>query len=44
MLPAFVRLVYRLSTACAAVAALMLLVAALVITWSVFYRAWGGST
>lgn len=44
MLPAFVRLVYRLSTACAAVAALMLLVAALVITWSIFYRAWGGST
>jgi TRAP-type C4-dicarboxylate transport system permease small subunit len=44
MLPAFVRAVYRLSTACAAVAALMLLIAALVITWSVFYRAMGAST
>ena len=44
MLPAFVRAVYRLSTACAVVAALMLLIAALVITWSVFYRAMGAST
>lgn len=44
MLPAFVRAVYRLSTACAVVAALMLLVAALVITWSIVYRALGGST
>lgn len=44
MLPAFVRAVYRLSTACAVLAAVMLLVAALVITWSVFYRASGGST
>lgn len=44
MLPAFVRAVYRLSTACAVVAAVMLLVAALVITWSVFYRAMGAST
>ena len=44
MLPAFVRAVFRLSTACAAVAALMLLAAALVITWSIVYRASGGST
>lgn len=44
MLPAFVRAVYRLSTACAVVAAVMLLIAALVITWSVFYRAMGAST
>ncbi len=44
MLPAFVRAVYRLSTACAAVAALMLLIAALVITWSIVYRATGHST
>jgi TRAP-type C4-dicarboxylate transport system permease small subunit len=44
MIPAFVRAVYRLSTACAALAALMLLAAALVITWSVFYRAMGAST
>jgi TRAP-type C4-dicarboxylate transport system permease small subunit len=44
MLPAFVRAVYRLSSACAAVAALMLIIAALVITWSVFYRAMGAST
>jgi TRAP-type C4-dicarboxylate transport system permease small subunit len=44
MLPAFVRAVYRLSTACAVVAALMLLVAALVITWIIVYRALGGST
>jgi len=44
MLPAFVRGVFRLSTACAAVAALMLLLAALVITWSIFYRAMGAST
>lgn len=44
MLPAFVRAVFRLSTACAAVAAAMLLVAALVITWSIVYRALGAST
>jgi TRAP-type C4-dicarboxylate transport system permease small subunit len=44
MLPAFVRAVFRLSTACAAVAAAMLLAAALVITWSIVYRALGGST
>ena len=44
MLPAFVRTVYRLSTACAALAALMLLAAALVITWSIVYRALGAST
>jgi TRAP-type C4-dicarboxylate transport system permease small subunit len=34
----------RLSTACAAIAAVMLLIAALVITWSVIYRAMGAST
>ena len=44
MLPAFVRAVFRLSTACAAVAAVMLLAAALVITWSIVFRALGGST
>jgi TRAP-type C4-dicarboxylate transport system permease small subunit len=44
MLPAFVRAVFRLSTACAAIAAVMLLAAALVITWSVVYRALGNST
>jgi TRAP-type C4-dicarboxylate transport system permease small subunit len=44
MLPAFVRGVFRLSTACAAVAAVMLLLAALVITWGIFYRAMGAST
>ncbi len=44
MLPAFVRAVYRLSTACAVVAAVMLLLAALVITWSIVYRAMGAST
>jgi TRAP-type C4-dicarboxylate transport system permease small subunit len=44
MLPAFVRAVHRLSVACAAVAAAMLLAAALVICWSVLYRALGGST
>jgi TRAP-type C4-dicarboxylate transport system permease small subunit len=44
MLPAFARAVLRLSTACAALAAVMLLVAALVITWSVLYRALGNST
>jgi TRAP-type C4-dicarboxylate transport system permease small subunit len=44
MIPAFVRAVYRLSTACAAIAAVMLLVAALVITWSIVYRASGAST
>ena len=44
MLPAFVRGVFRLSTACAAIAAVMLLLAALVITWSIAYRAMGAST
>jgi TRAP-type C4-dicarboxylate transport system permease small subunit len=44
MLPAFVRAVFRLSTACAALAAAMLLAAALVITWSIVYRATGAST
>jgi TRAP-type C4-dicarboxylate transport system permease small subunit len=44
MLPAFVRAVFRLSTACAALAAVMLLAAALVITWSIAYRAMGAST
>ena len=44
MLPAFVRAVFRLSVACAAIAAVMLLAAALVITWSVVYRATGAST
>jgi TRAP-type C4-dicarboxylate transport system permease small subunit len=44
MLPVFVRAVHRLSTACAALAAVMLLAAALVITWSVIYRALGAST
>ena len=44
MIPAFVRAVYRLSVACAALAALMLLIAALVITWSIVYRAMGNST
>jgi TRAP-type C4-dicarboxylate transport system permease small subunit len=44
MLPAFVRAAFRLSTACAVVAALMLLAAALVITWSIVYRAMGAST
>lgn len=41
---AFVRAMDRLSTACAAVAAIMLALAALVITWSVIYRAMGAST
>jgi TRAP-type C4-dicarboxylate transport system permease small subunit len=44
MLPAFVRAVNRLSSACAVVAAVMLLAAALVITWSIIYRAMGAST
>ena len=44
MLPGFVRAVYRLSAAAAALAAVMLLVAALVITWSILYRALGAST
>lgn len=43
-MPAFVRWVDRLSIACAAVAAVMLGLAALVITWSVIYRAMGAST
>jgi TRAP-type C4-dicarboxylate transport system permease small subunit len=41
---AFVRLMDRVSTACAAVAAVMLALAALVITWNVIYRATGAST
>jgi TRAP-type C4-dicarboxylate transport system permease small subunit len=44
MLPAFVRAVFRLSTACAVIAAVMLLAAALVISWSIVYRALGYST
>jgi TRAP-type C4-dicarboxylate transport system permease small subunit len=40
----FVRLMDRLSTACAAVASVLLALAALVITWSVIYRALGEST
>ncbi len=44
MLPAFVRAVFRLSSACAAIASVMLALAALVITWSVIYRAMGEST
>ena len=40
----YVRFMDRLSTACAAVAAVMLALAALVITWSVIYRAMGEST
>ncbi|MDH4114681.1 MAG: TRAP transporter small permease [Burkholderiaceae bacterium] len=44
MLPAFVRAVFRLSAACAVIAAVMLLAAALVITWSIIYRALGAST
>jgi TRAP-type C4-dicarboxylate transport system permease small subunit len=39
-----VRWVDRLSTTCAAIAAVMLGLAALVITWSVIYRALGAST
>lgn len=41
---AFVRWVDRLSIACAAVAAILLALAAIVITWSVIYRALGAST
>ena len=44
MLPSFVRTVYRLSTAMAVVAAVMLFLAAVVITWSILYRAMGAST
>jgi TRAP-type C4-dicarboxylate transport system permease small subunit len=44
MLPAFVRAVFRLSTACAVIAAVMMLAAALVISWSIVYRALGYST
>lgn len=40
----FVRLVDGLSTACAALASVMLGLAALVITWNVIYRAMGAST
>jgi TRAP-type C4-dicarboxylate transport system permease small subunit len=41
---AFVRIMDRLSIACAMMAAVMLALAALVITWSVIYRAMGEST
>jgi TRAP-type C4-dicarboxylate transport system permease small subunit len=41
---AFVRFMDRLSIACAAVASVLLGLAALVITWSVIYRALGAST
>ena len=41
---AFVRWVDRLSIACAALAAVMLALAAIVITWSVIYRFFGAST
>ncbi len=44
MLPVFVRAVFRLSVACAAIASVMLALAAIVITWSVLYRAMGAST
>ena len=44
MLPAFVRAVYRLSTACAVIAAVMLFLASVVITWSIVYRAMGATT
>ncbi|OGA17642.1 MAG: hypothetical protein A3I63_03825 [Betaproteobacteria bacterium RIFCSPLOWO2_02_FULL_66_14] len=40
----FVRAVDRLSDACAALASVMLLLAALVICWNVIYRAMGAST
>jgi TRAP-type C4-dicarboxylate transport system permease small subunit len=43
-MPAIVRAIDRLSTVCAGVAAVMLALAALVITWSVIYRALGAST
>jgi TRAP-type C4-dicarboxylate transport system permease small subunit len=43
-MPAFVRAVDRLSIFCAAVAAVMLALAAVIITWSVIYRALGAST
>ena len=40
----FVRWVDRLSVVCAVIAAVMLAVAAIIITWSVIYRATGAST
>ncbi|MEP6607724.1 MAG: TRAP transporter small permease [Burkholderiaceae bacterium] len=40
----FVRTVDRLSVFCAVVAAVMLALAALIVTWSVIYRAMGAST
>jgi TRAP-type C4-dicarboxylate transport system permease small subunit len=40
----FVRVVDRISTACAALASVMLALAALVITWNVIYRTAGAST
>lgn len=43
-MPRFVALVDRISIACAALAAVMLAIAALVITWNVIYRALGAST
>ena len=44
MQPLFVRAMDRLAVACAAVAALLIVVAVTVITWMVFYRAMGNST
>ncbi|HEU0199549.1 MAG TPA: TRAP transporter small permease [Burkholderiaceae bacterium] len=41
---AFVTAVDRLSIACAVLAAVLLLIAALVVSWSVIYRALGAST
>ena len=43
-MPTFVRWVDRLSTWCAVLAAVMLAAAAVIITWSVIYRAMGAST
>jgi len=43
-LRAFVRIMDRLSTACAVVAALLLAASVVVITWMVIYRAMGNST
>lgn len=41
---AFVRMMDRLSIACAAIAALLLFASVIVITWMVIYRAMGNST
>ena len=40
----FVRAVDRLSVLCAVIAAVLLALAAVIVTWSVFYRAMGAST